>query len=325
MSPSEIKLRLRHILGKTVTVEAIRSHSHPGTGIIDIITTPDNMFVLKNYTQERVESRGNAARLAEIETHNMALLSKVISFAKPRYYGAYGNSYLQDFIPGKSLAQCTHNAPIAQVERYYGRAVETLAAVHTATKEVTDRRRLRRSFSSGRLEQTLKAAVARIVAVGIPAYAEKGQAVPKDWSLMLNNFPFERVIADLAVGDRYVLGHGDFQASNLIVGDDGQLWVIDWLGMAKAQPWYDLAYLLAGVPLEQKWPYVDKYVGCMQERGRLKGQTKKSIEGLFRSGMIYQELIRARSNALFVRERANIHHVHEFRNALTSLNTLVRT
>jgi aminoglycoside phosphotransferase (APT) family kinase protein len=323
MNKSELSRVLQHILGKPAQITAVRHHQHPGTGVIDIITTSDGVYVLKTYTQERVESRGSAARLAQIEIRNMELIRSATSFAKPHYYGSYQNSYLQDFVSGTLLVRRLGEVAPAERERYQNQSIDTLVAVHTAVGEVSDRRRMRRNFTAASLERMLGKAIARIVEIGIPAYRDKGNTVPKEWVRTLADFPIGRMVSDLAVTDEYVLGHGDFKGDNLIVGDDGRLWVIDWLGMSKARPWYDLAYLLVDVPLAHKWPFVGRYVELMQQRGYLKGQNQAMTKQLFTSGMIYQELVRARSNALFVRERPDSHHAQQLHAALTSLSGLV--
>ena len=101
---------------------------------------------------------------------------------------------------------------------------------------------------------------------------------------------------------------------------NSKAYIVDWLGMSKAQPWYDLAYLLLHLKKKDQKNFIDIYLRKMQQKGYFLNIPRNKVEKLFKSGIIYQQIIRAKSNAHRILLYKNNHHSNEFKAALDGLS-----
>jgi thiamine kinase-like enzyme len=325
LTSAEVQETINHILPRPVSVTAVRRLRHPGTGAVTRITTTEgNKYLLKSYPHD-LRPSPSSLPFWDIESRNLALIDPVSTINKPRYYGVYENYFLMDYISGSLFQDLLDDGRLTLQEQFklFRLAVEQLVAIHISASMLSDRRMLKRPFQPAKLERGLQASIKRIETVGFPAFERRGFKIDSHWRLALNQFPYEDVISNLNAARGYVVGHGDFKPNNLIITPDHRLFVIDWLGLGKAQPWYDLAYLLAYSPERQRLEHAGYYLEQMKNRGYLTGIEAHDAAKLVSLGSIYQELVRARSNERYIGLRKDPHHINEFTAALNGLAQLV--
>jgi Phosphotransferase enzyme family len=325
MKPQQAETILAYILGQNVKVDQLRQIHHPGTGTVYRITVVGRPeYLLKSYPLDLRPDPGSP-EFWRTESNNLDNVEPVSIICKPHYYGRYENYFLQDYIKGELLEHVINSAQLEpdQSRALFRAALSELVNIHTAAAQVGDRRRLRRAFQPDRLDRNLNKSAQRIEQIGFTAYEQRGYQVSPRWREALRQFPRKKVLAALATTDSYVLGHGDYKPNNLVVTKSGRIAVIDWLGMGKAQPWFDVAYLLnSALPIHRS-EHLEYYLHLMQEKSFLSGLTLRGVQELMEVGSIYQELIRARSNSRYIGTRTNPHHVNEFTAALNGLADLV--
>lgn len=242
----------------------------------------------------------------------------------PASFGS-GHGYLiQSFIQGELFEDTLVRLSPAARRRRYRTAIEELVRIHTSIHRLKNKRWLHnRRFGVPSFRKRLRAFQELVSGEGFTSYEKYAGPVPRRWRLAVARVPVERLVHSLGVCTQsFVMGHGDYKPNNIIFTDDGWFsWTVDWLGMSKAQPWYDLAYLL--VHERAKDTFLSYYLRLMHERGFLRNVSERRARKLFLDGMIFQELQRAKSNATKIHSRRAAHHMGEFRSALNGLSKLV--
>lgn len=300
--------------------------SHPGTGRIYRFTGPNDrapQYALKIYERGLTLRDREVAEIVHHEVCGLWNIERTQRFRFPRLYGAVDNMILMEFMPGK-LFQSLHNElDQTALSAIYRRAVVALAAVHSSIGQVKDRRFLPARFREATLAKRLPYQVQVISGEGLRNYEGKIGSVGDGWAEMLKRLPLERVISDLAVTSGGFLSQGDFKPDNLLVMESGEICVLDWAGVCKAKPWYDLAYLLLEIPREQWDEYVQLYLDEMRKVGFLTEVTPKAASPLLVSGTVFQQIARAKANVKYMATRDDPHHLNEFRAALDGLVSLL--
>jgi len=72
----------------------------------------------------------------------------------------------------------------------------------------------------------------------------------------------------------YCVCHGDFHPSNIIIKEEGEIYIIDWAHVTQGSPVFDAARTYLLFSLEGKEPLAEKYVNLFVEKS---GTKKKDI------------------------------------------------
>jgi hypothetical protein len=331
MNQKELTRAAQELLGFSATLEEIGRQHHNGTGKLYTFRVQgyptDHRFLLKMYEAGPAIDEKMALLMAHREGKALWNIQDISDFRAPTYYGASGNMILMGRVSGELFDTIRANPVDPDVlADIYAQATVTLALVHSSIDQIKDRRFLPGRFSIETMHRTLHEQVRIIRTTGFANYEAKGFELGAGWANAMAKLPdsIYRVIEDLAVtsGD-YFLSQGDFKPDNLMVMPNGEICVLDWAGVCKAKPWYDLAYLLLDVPRPNWDSYIELYLATMQDRGYLRGLTVADAWPKLNSGAIYQQLARAKANVAYIASRANPHHSNEFREALNGLTELM--
>jgi aminoglycoside phosphotransferase (APT) family kinase protein len=305
------------MLGGRAEVGALRDLSHPGVGRIVVFEQRDRDLrgVLKSYDR-RWKARS--------EARNLAIANRSPEVKAPRLLGAYGRHVAYEYVEGTQLARVETAAPHETLRRYAQTAIRNLQAVHGAAERVREADRLGDPFRRDALERSLLRIRARILEVGLPAWSERTGESPERWRHLLSDALIRGLADDLrATPEARVLGHGDYQGSNLILTPAGEIRAVDWFYASWASPWYDLAYPIQLLGPQERDELVSHYLEGMQRRGRLRGVSEERARELSRSGIIYQKAILARANARMRGSPQEAYRAQEFRKALDALAALL--
>ncbi len=325
MTHKQAESILSRILSRTIEVSRLDQLRHPGTGTVCRIAVANGtIYLLKSYPLD-LRPSPDSRPFWDTESRNLKCIDPAITINKPRYFGSYQNYFLEEFIAGDLFEDLLNSQKLTTEENrvLFRAAIDELVNIHSAASLIRDRRLLRRPFEPAKLLRTLDDARQQIEQDGFPAYAGRGLEHNPHWIKALGQLPVKQVEADLNTSHSYIIGHGDFKPNNLIVTPARRVAVVDWLGLGKAQPWFDLSYLLNSAPPAERPVHVAYYLEQMENRGLLSGITVSGAQRLLKSGSIYQELVRARSNSRYIGTRADPHHVNEFTAALDGLTRLV--
>jgi len=104
----------------------------------------------------------------------------------------------------------------------------------------------------------------------------------------------------LFIESEMVFQHGDYKPNNIVISGPVIVAILDWPSSGPGTPWYDLAYLFADVKFEDAKPFIKNYVDHAHAQGLLSSINKHDAYKLFRMGRIYQEIVRANSNATII-------------------------
>ena len=310
------KAIIKSILGANIEIEKVFILNNFGSGNILVFQLKGKKvkYLLKSYNEQKYIDR---------ETKNLKNINDITIFNKPKYFGKYKNFYIQEYIEGDLFRNLLDSLPDKNLEKYYLSAVKNLVIIHTASDYVKDKRKLNRMFFSAPLRKQLNNFFNKIQNVGFISYKDAVGEINEKWIQAMKKVKIEKLINDLKVEKSdYFLGHGDYKPNNIIFTKDKKIFVIDWLGMSKAQPWYDLAYLLALLDLNKRFQFFEIYFNTMREKGYLLKMTKIKAKKLFKSGIIFQEITRTKSNAHLIEKgktQKELHHIEEFKNALDGL------
>lgn len=315
----EEERQAREAARKILRVPALSGFSrlrHHGAGEIYVFSVRGRRekYFIKTYPGEwrvRVEAK-NFYNIAPTSIHT------------PRYFGKHRDYLVEEFVEGKCFQEMLGKLSPVERRGKYRAAIEELVRIHTSGKHLKNKRWLNGvRFGAASFRKRLRLFQKVVADEGFSSYARHAGRVPRAWREAVAKLPVERLVRDLGVrGSNYVVGHGDYKPNNLIFKRGNERpWVVDWLGMSKAQPWYDLAYLLVHEPRREE--FVRQYLTRMREKGFLRGITERKAEKLFLSGRIFQELQRAKSNAHRIHSSRDSHHISEFRAALDGLSKLV--
>jgi len=306
------ELIIKYILGSKVKVEKLHPLKHHGGGSIKIFTLKDDStrYLLKSYPEQKYIDK---------ETKNLDNINSIKTFNKPQCFGSYKNFFIQEFIDGVLFKELVDKLPVEQLQNYYLSAVKNLAIIHSSKNYLRDKRKLSKIFEEKSMKKRLNIALATIQGVGLTSYIRVVGKSNTKWDKFLKKVNTSTLISDLSIrGDNYILGHGDYKPNNIIFTKE-KIFIIDWLGMSKAQPWYDLAYLLVHLHKADKFVYLEHYLQSMRENKNLLNVTIEDAKKLFRSGIIFQQIIRAKSNSNRINSHKDQHHISEFNDALDSL------
>lgn len=214
---------------------------------------------------KRAREPGKARQ--EFEATRLARLLLPASLEVPRSWGVVGDQlYVSEELPEK----CSWRDP-----RHVDSATDYLAELHRVEPGAELRgaliaagfhhyhgETLRRRLAQ-ELEHARRAFAAGRFAAELDVVSELVRAALDRWS-------FE---------EDAVLGHGDFQRSNLFVRS-GKIVPIDWVDFGLCDRAYDLAHLLRSLPEERRARALARYVratGVDPEALRLRGQIVDSI------------------------------------------------
>lgn len=306
-------LAIKNIIGSGKTIDKLYPVKHPGKGSIKVfkIKGEDKKYLLKSYPEQK---------LIEKETKNLDNINPVKAFNKPQYIGKHENFFIQEFIEGKLLQQLIDKFPEEKLHEYYASAVENLSKIHSSRNYLKDKRKLNREFEKNSLRNRLDFILKMIEDTGLESYAKATGKSTLKWNKALRKINISSLVNDLCVeGDNYFLGHGDYKPDNIIFTKDKEVFVIDWISMSKAQPWYDLAYLLVHLNKKDKLTYLEHYLQKMKENKNLLNLSMKKARKLFSSGIIFQQMIRAKSNSHQMNSYKDKHHINEFERAMNGL------
>ncbi|MCK5459855.1 phosphotransferase [Candidatus Parcubacteria bacterium] len=310
------KAIIKSILGANIEIEKVFILNNFGSGNILVFQLKGKKvkYLLKSYNEQKYIDR---------ETKNLKNINDITIFNKPKYFGKYKNFYIQEYIKGDLFQNLIKKSPNKNLEKYYLSAVENLTIIHTSSNYVKDKRKLNRVFFPAGLKKRLDIAFNLIQSFGFIFYKEAVGEINEKWIKAIKKIKIEKLINDLKIEKSdYFLGHGDYKPNNIIFTKDKKIFIIDWLGMSKAQPWYDLAYLLALLDLNKRFQFFEIYFNIMREKGYLLKMSKVKAKRLFKSGIIFQEIIRAKSNAHLIKKgktQKELCHIKEFKNALDGL------
>ncbi len=302
----------RKAIGKILggEIAAYRRLKHHGSGIIFVFKVRGDArtYLLKSYRERKFGRQ---------EAKNLQLIKHIQLISKPTYFGSTNGFFVQEYIKGSVFQDRLNKNRKADTSAYFTQAVLELVKIHTAASAVKQPTALR-SFTEVLLEKRIRQAIRFIKNIGFPAYHKLSGRINPAWSLALENISIDSLVATLRVNGReWFLGHGDYKPNNLIFDATGRLWVLDWLGMARAQPWYDLAYLLLQAKPQEK--YLRLYLARMHGAGYLKKVSFASAKKLFKQGVIFQQLIRAKSNAPNIKTGNDRHYIREFKRSMDGL------
>ena len=308
---------IKQILGSRIKVEKLYLLKHSGGSSIKIFTLKDDStkYLLKSYTEQKYTDK---------ETKNLDNINSIETFNKPQYFGKYKNFFIQEYINGILFQKLVDKLPSDQLRSYYLGAIKNLATIHFSKNHLKDRRLLCRLFEKKSLEKRLNIALAIIQEIGIPSYLRVTDKSNSKWNKFLKKVNISALVNDLSVqGNNYILGHGDYKPNNIIFTRDKKIFTIDWQGMSKAQPWYDLAYLLVHLNKTDKFAYLEYYLHTIKEKGNLLNVSMEKAKNLFRSGIIFQQIVRAKSNGHRIKSKKDKHHISEFEEALNGLVQII--
>ncbi len=291
---------------KCKDIAFLKNIHHPGNGEIRVFSSQGKKYLVKKYIDEKYTAR-EAINIWNVQNTGIHV---------PRYYGFQNGFLFEEYIEGKLFQDVISQREFQ--EAIYMKAIHEISVLHHSKDSLRDKRKLKRIFERKPLKKRIEMFFYFITHFGFPAF-EKFSKVKKNWILALKKISIPDLVNIHSVrGDSYIIGHGDYKPNNLIVTHSG-LYIIDWLSMAKAQPWYDLSYLLVNVDdMKKKEEFVYQY---LQETNS-KLSIAKAMQ-LFKSGMIYQELQRAKSNSHRIYSKKDMHHIEEFRKAMDGISSVV--
>ncbi|MDA3839990.1 MAG: phosphotransferase [Patescibacteria group bacterium] len=305
---------IQKILHKKIQIEKIYELKHPGSSSTKVFTIKNSKekYLLKSYESQKHTNQ---------ETKNLFNIELIDVFDKPKYVGRYKKHYIQEYVDGLLFQNLVDKLSSKYLHKHYLMAVENLVLIHSSKNNLKDKRKVSRVFEEKPLERRLNEAIVLIKKIGIPSYKEiVGSSNPK-WDNFLKNVNISNITQSLKIsGDNYFLGHGDYKPNNIIFGANKKIFTIDWLGMSKAQPWYDLAYLLVHLKKTEKDKYLKHYFKKMKEEDLLQNLTIERARRLFKNGIIFQQIIRAESNCYRIKSKSDKHHIKEFKEALDELS-----
>jgi len=232
---------------------------------------------------------------AEREARHLRAINAVAEIRSPRLLGCDGPYLAQEFRAGRSLRKLRAELPGPKYRAQVFAVVRALAAIHAARDQVLAAAAPRERMTRRALESRLRRARAEIEAEGLGRPRGDCSAPTDAWRAALSAACLETLVADLhAERPEAVLGHGDFHSGNLLVGDDGEVVVLDWGQLSLATPWCDLAHPLLALQEADRADAVDHYLVAARARGLLAGLEPERAQRLARSGMAYTLLITAK-------------------------------
>ncbi len=304
---------IKHIFGKGTHVTSIKTIRHHGSSRIAVarITHPTATLVLKSYAESKITHR---------EFGNLLNANSIPGVKTPKCFGYHQDTIVEEYLRGKIFQNIINANPRKHLDDLFVRSIENLAEIHSSFSKIKDKKAVRNIFDRKRAEERIEESLRMIREEGFESYEKLVGIINPSWQKALAAVDVEKLVKNLGVTSRnFVLGHGDYKPNNLIFTKDGLIYTLDWLNMSKSQPWYDLAYLLVSVPWKRKEIFVDAYLKNMKKRGFLKNVRGKEAYILFKSGAIFQEIIRARSNSHRMESVKNRHNISQFKAAMDGL------
>lgn len=259
----------------------------------------------------------------EYEARHLRAINAVVDVRSPRLLGCEGAYLAQEFRVGRPFGSLRAELPYAEYRAQVFAVVRTLVAIHAARDLVLAAAAPRERMTRRALESRLRRARAEIEAE-VGRVRGDGFAPPDARRAALSPACLETLVADLhAERPEAVLGHGDFHAGNLLVGEDAELIVLDWGRLSLATPWCDLAHPLLALQVPDRVAAVDHYLAAAQTRGLLLGLEPAQAQRLARSGMAYTLLIAARRSLRSGREARGARRGRDLGARLDAVSALV--
>ncbi|MGC9603279.1 MAG: aminoglycoside phosphotransferase family protein [Minisyncoccia bacterium] len=310
------KQPVENIFGSKSKIKGMHLLKHYGNSKIGIFRMKGDArtYLIKDY---------NERKFGYQEIKNLKNIRDIGTFHKPIFVANYKNFFVEEFIKGKIMQDILEKETNREnVRNLYLKAVDELVKIHTSAGFLKNKNDLKNTFKREELKRRINLFLFYIENFGFPSYEKYGGKIKREWRRAVEKVPtnIKRMVKHLGINEKnYLLGHGDYKPNNLILTKNGEIYVIDWLGMAKAQPWYDLAYLLTRLTGHEKEFFLKEYLEKMHKNGYLKETSLKEAENLLRTGIIYQQLQRAKSNAHRIKSKRDVHHMREFSAALDGL------
>ena len=308
------KYIIKKILKNQSDIENIHELKHPVYSTIKI-------FKLKNSNKKYILKSYKDIKHTDKETKNLDNINSAQSFNKPLYFGRYKNHFILEYIEGDLFQNLIENKN-KKLDDYYFKCLESLSKIHSSKNFLKDKRKLNKQFEENSLEKRLNSALFFIKKVGIPSYKNVDNIPIPKWEKVLNKIDVKDITESLSIKEYYILGHGDYKPNNIIIKND-EVFIIDWFGMSKATPWYDLAYLLIHLSKREKNKFLKYYINLMHDKNLLLDTSYEKSKKLFRNGIILQQIIRSKSNSDKIKSKNNTHHINEFKKAMEGLLEVV--
>ncbi|KAG6835097.1 hypothetical protein H0H93_004854 [Arthromyces matolae] len=220
-------------------LERIRAARRPGVSETVLLTD-------LNITA-RLSVDGDRTNLREVLVHELLLAKTTIPVPRVRRVVAEGNVFyvVADYIPGQTLAAAwsslslVRKLSIAFTLRSHIRQLRTIKATSQTPAGclTTESNRPRKSFSVvWGLESSRQGPFESYTSlIDFMNYINQVWAdlksLPDDSPLRRANLDFSRPM---------VLTHNDLHNENIILGDDGRVWIIDWTCAAYHPEWFEL-------------------------------------------------------------------------------------
>lgn len=305
------KTILGKVLKEKINVRNTEVLQHDGFSDIALVTANNKKFILKSYIEEKN---------TRIEFRNLSNVNVAAEIKTPKCFGYGENVIVEEYIEGKTFQEIINKNKRKVRRDLFLKTLENLAEIHASFYKVRNPGAVRNIFEEKYARKRIATAIRMIRNEGFDSYQRYAGDVDPSWPKAIGSVNVDKLIKDLCVRSKnFVLGHGDYKPNNIIFDRKGRVHTIDWLGMSKSQPWYDLAYLLVSVPWDKKKKFVDFYLERIKKKGFLTNLSREKAHDLFRSGAIFQQIIRVKSNSHRIKSSKNIHNINEFRAALNGL------
>lgn len=272
--------------------------------------------------------------LREAINHQYA---QYVGISVPKVYGWYSDSTNRDrfylvmeFVNGKRLEN-VYNHDVSSYRDVFENAVATLAKIHGS-------KRILKWFCSdaGKLFEAETKKIREKVETIKKAFEvykmykeESGlEAVVTQTKIenLRENVDPQELGRKLFIESEMVFQHGDYKPNNIIISDSAIIAILDWPSSGPGTPWYDLAYLFADVKVEDAKPFIKSYINYAHTQSLLSSISEQDAYELFRVGRIYQEVVRANSNATIIlqSEKLDSHNIEQYERGVENASQFLK-
>lgn len=228
---------------------------------------------------------------------------------------------IMEFVPWNDL-ETIYGGDVQRYQQEFDRAVKILVKIHGAKNIVSSFNVDIPSIKKSETEE-IKRKLCKIYQ-SYEYYKrqkrEKAKVSPSEIKILQEKIDPKGLIEELYFSGELVFQHGDYKPDNILVSS-AELFIIDWTSAGPGSGWYDLAYLLADIDNkdhQRATPFVKTYIKEAHRNSFFDKVTENDAHRLFEFGRIYQEVIRAYSNAQTI-DKPLPHNVEQYGISIESL------